>query len=179
MRFPIPLPKAVKYQWVSDPKMATTTTSTTVKASYIIASSSRSLQQLASLKNRASSPTRNGSSLMIRKRTSKVDIQIAPRFATWNALTLNGVGCQVHLANELDKYKIAAVGTIEVRLPGHEQRVVNGAITIHCGSSTSPLLSLTTSLRRLTFQFCPMSTQPFTNCVLVVHPVRVVYCQSY
>ena len=65
--------------------------------------------------------------------TSSLDLRSCTRFATWNVLTLNGVGYQTAQVHTLRKHDITVAGITQARLPGSDLTVVDGASTIHSG----------------------------------------------
>jgi len=95
----------------------------------------------------SSHPRDRSSRIQIDKWAPRVDLCTTVQFTTWNVLTLNGVGCQVPLINELAKYNIAKAGIQEAQLPGHD--LVNGVTVIHSGQRRGvalilhPLLNIT------------------------------------
>lgn len=101
--------------------------STRVRAPDTIGADCQSAQDRAFTRDGGSQPK-------VEQGAPKADFQSVTHFATWNVITLNGLGYQVVLVNELAKYNIAAAGISEARLPGHEQRTVNSATMLLSGS---------------------------------------------
>ena len=65
--------------------------------------------------------------------TPSLDLRSCTRFATWNVLTLNGVGYQSALVHTLRKHNTVVAGITEARLPGSDLSQVEGATIIQSG----------------------------------------------
>jgi exonuclease III len=86
------------------------------------------------MKGTAQSSTGDGDARMSTDCGEKLpDLRQKCRIATWNVLTLNGIGYQTSLVRELVKYKVSIAGLTECRLVGSDSRQVEGALIVHSG----------------------------------------------
>ena len=92
----------------------------------------------AYMRGQAQSSSRDG---LIRIRVDaglpKLDFRSSRRFATWNVLTLNGIGYQVGVIRTLRKYGVAVAGLTEARLTGSDQQTVEGSLLVHSGGQNA------------------------------------------
>ena len=81
------------------------------------------------------SPSRDGADLMVpgRKTSSATDLRRKTRIATWNVMTLTGIGYQVAIVREAARFNLGITGITEARIPGSDCRRVEDALILHSG----------------------------------------------
>ena len=64
---------------------------------------------------------------------SRINLRSGIKLATWNVMTLSGIGYQVALVRELARFDVCLAGITEARIPGNGCRQVEDALILHSG----------------------------------------------